>query len=210
MSLLFYKRVISNFIKLAFLAVSFLFLSANFLRADMRDIIKSLIAQNLLVESDAVNLILNKNSKMIFRDCKVSSVTLEENEIFTACIECGDVKKDLRGEYKVKSKFPMLKEKQKKGAVLTLNMIEMKYIQEPKDLIGKILKKDIPAMKPIQVKDLRNKIFIQKNSIVHLIFRGKNLLISAQGTTLEDGGMDDIIKVRNNSNNKILIGANKI
>jgi flagella basal body P-ring formation protein FlgA len=122
----------------------------------------------------------------------------------------------IQGKYEQADIFPMFKVKVHKGYVLSEDDIEYRkyasskirgqYIKDIDQIVGKTAKRTVIANKPIKNEDLGSSTIIKKGSNVQIHYKKGKLYIEAAGVALEDGGLGEIIKIKNIDSNKSIKG----
>jgi flagella basal body P-ring formation protein FlgA len=72
--------------------------------------------------------------------------------------------------------------------------------------IGKEVKTFVPGGNPIYSWMIKEKPLVRKNEKIKIISGSQNILVSADGISLEDGNLGSEIRVKNSSSGKELIG----
>ena len=119
------------------------------------------------------------------------------------------------GRYSAMQMVPVLKNRLSRGAVISENDIEMKpilqsrlrtgvSITDPKELIGKTLRRVIATGMPLHPFDLASQIVITPNSQVEMIYSSGGIEVSDRGTALENGAIGEIIRVKNSKSGSVL------
>jgi flagella basal body P-ring formation protein FlgA len=70
---------------------------------------------------------------------------------------------------------------------------------------GMALRHDLPAGQPLTAADLTRPLLVTRNALVRMGLEAGGLLISAQGTALEDGGLGDRVRVQNPSSHAVIL-----
>jgi flagella basal body P-ring formation protein FlgA len=70
---------------------------------------------------------------------------------------------------------------------------------------GMALRHDLPPGQPITIADITRPILVARNGLVRMRLEAGGLLLSAQGTALEDGGMGDRVRVQNPTSHAVII-----
>jgi flagellar basal body P-ring formation protein FlgA len=79
-----------------------------------------------------------------------------------------------------------------------------KYFSDLSDIIGYEARKTIRPNRVINSTMLQKALLVHKKEPVLIYAQGKNIHIRMQGTALKNGRQNEMIKVRNNSSNKII------
>jgi flagella basal body P-ring formation protein FlgA len=80
------------------------------------------------------------------------------------------------------------------------------YPLKIEDVAGKVLKRDLPAGTVIISQAIEDSFVVQRGDTVNIVAENKKLLIQAKGRTLEKGKIGDIIRVKNLTSNKEIVG----
>ncbi len=109
-----------------------------------------------------------------------------------------------------------IKQNAKKGDVIRSGDILVKntymtgggtvYPAKVEDIIGKTLKKEIAAGTVITNQMLEDSFAIQKGETVNIMAENKKLTVQAKGKTLEKGRIGDLIRVKNLTSDKEVVG----
>ncbi|PID76627.1 MAG: flagella basal body P-ring formation protein FlgA [Deltaproteobacteria bacterium] len=127
----------------------------------------------------------------------------------------GKVKKNImiRGELKALSRVAVALMPMSRGTAVNSEQIDMavKNIAnlhapcfEKKQLVGKVLKVNIQANQPIELTDIDSPPVIKKGDLVKIILNSGGLHITASGIAKTDGKLNEVIRVRNTTSNKII------
>lgn len=73
-------------------------------------------------------------------------------------------------------------------------------------LLGRKTKKVLAANKPIRMSDVKSITVVKSGENVNILYHKGALTIEATGVALEDGGKNEVIRVRNDDTNKTLSG----
>jgi flagella basal body P-ring formation protein FlgA len=126
--------------------------------------------------------------------------------------------KNVYVSFKVSNKRKMfiLKQSANKGDTLRSRDVFVKetymngngadYPLRMEDMIGKVLKRDMPAGSVITTHVLEDSFVVQRGDTVNIVAENKKLLIQAKGRTLERGKIGDIIRVKNLTSNREIVG----
>jgi flagella basal body P-ring formation protein FlgA len=71
--------------------------------------------------------------------------------------------------------------------------------------VGMAMHHDLPPGQPITSADLNRPLLVTRNGLVRMRLEAGGLLLSAQGTALEDGGMGDRVRVQNPTSHAVII-----
>lgn len=72
------------------------------------------------------------------------------------------------------------------------------------ELIGKTPRRGIRAGHPIRGNDVTRPLLVEKNSLVTIIHRVPNMMLTAQGKALQNGADGDIVQIRNGRSNQVI------
>lgn len=81
------------------------------------------------------------------------------------------------------------------------------YITNPKDVIGKQLKRHVQAGRILTPSQLINPIVIKRGEIISLQSKSNGFAISMKGTAMSNGAIGDRIRVKNSSSKRIVEGT---
>lgn len=81
------------------------------------------------------------------------------------------------------------------------------YAQDFSQVEGKVTKRTLLPNHAIYVSALREPFAVSRGSQVRLVYENGSLQISALGTSLDDGGIGDLVKVRNNDSGLSVAGT---
>jgi flagella basal body P-ring formation protein FlgA len=136
--------------------------------------------------------------------------------------------KPLSGKYEEQIGVPVLRDRFNNGEIIEAKDIEMRYLAQYKvprgtvtdanSIIGLTPARLISKERPIREQELVKPTLIKKGTIVQMMFQTNAIEISTVGEALDDGAINDTIRVRNNdskqvvrakiiSNNQVLAGA---
>ena len=79
-----------------------------------------------------------------------------------------------------------------------------KTILDPSFLVGKTPRRTIKAKKPIKEHSLRKPLMVKKGSLMTILFKMPNMVVTARAKSLQDGGNRDVIRVQNIQSNRIV------
>jgi flagellar basal body P-ring formation protein FlgA len=115
-----------------------------------------------------------------------------------------------------KKKMFVLKQSAKRGDIIRSDDIFVKevymngngadYPLRMEDVVGKLLKRDITAGTVITSQILEDSFIVQRGDTVNIVAENRKFLVQATGRTLERGKMGDIIRVKNLTSNKEIVG----
>jgi flagella basal body P-ring formation protein FlgA len=116
----------------------------------------------------------------------------------------------------IKKNLFVLHQGGKKGDTVDLHDITVKdtylsggsnlYPASRDDVIGKKLKKDLPAGTVLTSQTLDAPVLLERGEIVTIMAESKRLLVQTKGQALEKGRLGDIIRVKNITSGKQLMG----
>jgi flagella basal body P-ring formation protein FlgA len=115
-----------------------------------------------------------------------------------------------------KRKLFVLKEAGKKDTTLNKRDIFVKetymngrsaeYPASIEDVIGKVLKKDVPTNTIMTNQMLEEPVAVQRGEIVNIIAENKKLLIQSKGKMVDKGRVGDIVRVKNIASGREITG----
>ncbi|SMF67949.1 flagella basal body P-ring formation protein FlgA [Tistlia consotensis] len=77
-------------------------------------------------------------------------------------------------------------------------------LTDPKDIIGLSPKRSLRAGEPVRAGDLRPPVLVERNSLVTMRLKAANMVLTAQGRALDDGGQGSVVRVVNLKSNTIV------
>lgn len=120
----------------------------------------------------------------------------------------------VNGKYDQLISIPVLSQKLPQNSVikeediawleLPKRRIPFGVVMDAEQLIGQALKRPMRDMRPIKERDLQKEQVMFKNSNVNILYNTHSISLRTIGIALDDGGIGDIIKVRNSSSKKII------
>ncbi len=109
---------------------------------------------------------------------------------------------------------PVLKSRILRGDLIReadLEWVKMKadrvqpdVIVDMSDLVGKTPKRGIRAGYPIRGNDVSRPLLVEKNSLVTIIHRVPNMMLTAQGKALQNGADGDVVQIQNGRSNQVI------
>ncbi len=109
---------------------------------------------------------------------------------------------------------PMLTRRLRSGEMIDKDDVQMQLVRAdfvgtnvitaPDQLIGKSARRSLQNGKPLNASDVREPQLVARNSIVTMVYRTKNLVITAHGKARESGTKGDTIRVQNASSGKMV------
>lgn len=81
-----------------------------------------------------------------------------------------------------------------------------KFCMDEACLVGKSAKRNLLTNRAIESKDLGNPVIINKGALVKVIFSKGQVNIESAAIAMDAGGIDDVIRLRNQDSNKVLQG----
>jgi flagella basal body P-ring formation protein FlgA len=115
-----------------------------------------------------------------------------------------------------KRKLFVLKEAGKKDTILGKRDVFVKetymngrgaeYPASIEDVIGKVLKKDVPMNTIVANQMLEEPVAVQRGEIVNVIAENKKLLIQSKGKMIDKGRVGDMVRVKNISSGREITG----
>jgi flagella basal body P-ring formation protein FlgA len=80
------------------------------------------------------------------------------------------------------------------------------YPASIEDVIGKVLKKDVPMNTIVANQMLEEPVAVQRGEIVNVIAENKKLLIQSKGKMIDKGRVGDMVRVKNISSGREITG----
>jgi flagella basal body P-ring formation protein FlgA len=119
---------------------------------------------------------------------------------------------------------PVLAKKLYRGDVIRKHHLEWKKIRrskvlrqtitEAEQLIGMAAKRLIGSNRPIRLAQVRRPLLIAKGGIVTIRLNYANMSLTAQGRSLDEGSLGDVVRITNSQSKKIVearvTGANRV
>jgi flagella basal body P-ring formation protein FlgA len=165
---------------------------------------------NIQIQISTHNDLMDKN------DIVFDRVNITTKDKFVANVSLGHRQYKLHGVYHKYISAPAAKYRISKGKVIDeddvimnnfpINLIKPTTIIEPNQVVGMVSKRNIDQNALFKVNDLKPLIIIAKGDLVTVQFTRNNLEIKATGAALNSGGLGNIIKVKIQDTNKIVIG----
>lgn len=165
----------------------------------------------------------------------VASVRVEDvvfdnrSERFTAILAVpsgkgGMRRTQVRGRMFKTAEVPVLNRRVLIGEVITAqdiqwikvraSRLQTNIIMNEADLVGHTPKRGLRAGDPIQATSVQRPVLVQKDSLVTMILRTPQMLLTAQGKALENGANGDVIRIRNPRSKTVIeaevIGEGKV
>lgn len=131
-------------------------------------------------------------------------------------IRDGEVAKALpvSGRYQEERALPVLTKRLRHGDIIAKEHITMQYfpatrirratITDTETLLGRTPERTISKDRPIRMTELTTPTVLKQGATVNMRYRTPYMEISTIGEALEDGGKDELIKVRNIDSNKVI------
>ncbi len=114
----------------------------------------------------------------------------------------------LSGRYTTMKELPMLVRVLDTNDIIRQEDVSMQLVQADRvrsntvtdisQLLGKSAKRTISPGRMVRTEEISNPAVIEKNKPITMVFRAKNMEITAMGMTMDAGAVGDIIRVRNN------------
>lgn len=89
--------------------------------------------------------------------------------------------------------------------------IEVRADQAPNDLVtteaqlvGQTARRTLVANTAVRLRDIQAPRLVNKGSLVTMVLQTPNLMVTAQGRALQEGGVGDVIRVVNTQSNRIV------
>lgn len=177
-------------------------------------------------QKNDIQITLN-NQPSVLKDENVNVRTInfsrlpDSNGYGICAVELEDKRRQIKNVFVAfrvmhKKKVYVLKEAMKRGEIITedrvtpreviLNDYKRGYPSEAEDVVGKQLKRDLNAGTAI-TKDMMEDYFVIKRSdIVVITMEHKRLVVRAKGRAIERGRIGDVIKVKNLTSQKEVLG----
>jgi len=115
-----------------------------------------------------------------------------------------------------KKKIFVLRQSVKRGDIVRSDDIFVKevymngnggdYPLRMENVVGKALKRDLPADTVITCQALEDSFVLQKGDTVNIVAENKKLIVQSKGRTLERGKIGDVIRVKNLTSDKEIVG----
>jgi flagella basal body P-ring formation protein FlgA len=116
----------------------------------------------------------------------------------------------------VKKKIFVLKQGVKRGEIVRSQDVFVKdtfttensvvYPARIEDIVGKAVKRDMAAGTAITSQALEDSFAIQRGETVNIVADNKNLSVQAKGVSLEKGRLGDLIRVKNLTSDREIVG----
>jgi flagella basal body P-ring formation protein FlgA len=137
---------------------------------------------------------------------KANMLLIRNSEVVSA--------RPLAGKYETQIAVPVLNKRIDKGQMITAEDLTVRYVSDYKvqptiitdanKIIGMSPQRTISADRPIRGQELTKPTIVQKGTTVQMLFETPNMNIQTIGEALDDGGMGDVIRVRNHDSNNIV------
>lgn len=167
----------------------------------------------------------NRPAALNEKDIKIKNITFarlpDSNGNGICAVEVFDKRNMTRNvfvPFKVihKRKVYVLKEDMKKGEIIKeknisvreilLNEDKRDYPSDIEDVVGKMLKRDVSANSVLTKGVLEDHFVIKRNEIVSIVLENKKLMVKAKGRAIDRGRMGDVIRVKNLTSQKEILG----
>jgi len=76
------------------------------------------------------------------------------------------------------------------------------YPASMEDVVGKVLKKDVPANTVVTDQILEDRVVVKRGDYVTIVAESSKLVVQARGKTVDKGRIGDVIRVRNMASGK--------
>jgi flagella basal body P-ring formation protein FlgA len=116
----------------------------------------------------------------------------------------------------VKKHIYVLKQNLKRGDVINagdiikkeilLNENKGRYPLDIEEIIGKTVKKDINAGTVVKNDMIEDRYVVKTNEIVSILAQNNRIMVKTKGRAIEKGKIGDVIRVKNVSSNKEILG----
>jgi flagellar basal body P-ring formation protein FlgA len=133
-------------------------------------------------------------------------IIMQGNDVITA--------KPLSGKYEQQKPVPALAKRMTQDDVINQDDIVITYLSSHKlrgdvvtdanDIIGKSPVRMISANRPVRASELASPTVVRKGSSVNMTYKTPYMVISTIGEAMEDGGIGDMVRVRNQDSNQII------
>jgi flagella basal body P-ring formation protein FlgA len=74
----------------------------------------------------------------------------------------------------------------------------------PKEILGKIARQSLQSGAPVYHEKLENPVLVKKKTLVTMTLSSPTLLVSTRGMALENGRMNDTIRIQNTTSKKVI------
>ena len=121
---------------------------------------------------------------------------------------------DVNGRYTEMVSVPVLSSRIAHDTVIQAENIEYMYVEKHRmrggtiddesDLIGHVLKHSMRPMRAVRKRDVVREQIMSRNSVVSLVYKTPFLTLRSTGVVMDSGAKGDVIRVRNNTSNKII------
>ncbi|MBA4389342.1 MAG: flagella basal body P-ring formation protein FlgA [Syntrophus sp. (in: bacteria)] len=174
---------------------------------------------------DDVQVRLNSMPNKLKEKVKVNNITfikipdVNGDGICTVELDTGAGRsKNVQVPFRIftKRKLFVLKEAGKKDTILGKRDIFVKetymngrgaeYPVSIEDVIGKVLKRDVPTNTIMTNQMLEEPVVVQRGEVVNIIAENKRLLIQLKGKMVDKGRMGDMVRVKNISSGREITG----
>ncbi len=177
--------------------------NAEHIRATVTSTRKPLLyADHQPVEVELTTLTHQEQSK----SWSANMVIVKNEEVVTA--------QPIAGRYEPQKPLPVLKRRLKNGQVITEQDVEMRLFPVTKvrkttvtdinQLIGKTPQRTISSNRPLRSSELVSPKVMEAGATVHMRYHTPFMQISTVGEALEEGGIGDVIRIRNLDSKKVV------
>ncbi len=107
---------------------------------------------------------------------------------------------------------PTLNRARRSGDIIEASDIEWKRMRQTRVgrttitdedyLIGMSLKRQMAPGQPIRKSDVERPVIVNKGALITLVYRSPGITLTAEGRTLSEGGMGDVIRILNTRSNR--------
>ena len=149
-------------------------------------------------------------------DISYGSINIQNTGKFVANVFLEKKKYLLHGSFYKYVSIPVVKRKIIKGQMISEDDVEMKdlavsslppsVIMQTDEVIGKMAKRNLEINTPLKKNDVKKHVIVARGDLVTLKFVRRNLEIKTLATALNAGGIGDLIKVKIQDSNKIMLG----
>ena len=79
------------------------------------------------------------------------------------------------------------------------------YPNSAEDVVGKVLKRDVPANTVITGRYLEDQVVVKRGDMVTIVAENNRMVVQAKGKTIDRGRMGDMVRVKNIASGKELM-----
>ncbi|HCR85296.1 MAG TPA: flagella basal body P-ring formation protein FlgA [Alphaproteobacteria bacterium] len=148
---------------------------------------------------------------------EISKLEIANNKFISTVSEIsGKYNISVTGKIARSIKIPVLSENISKETEITQDLIELVDIPERtlrgttitgiKDLLGTVAARNISKKNQISFTDIKKPTIVKKNDVVQAIYQVKNMEIKTLAVAQQEGGLNDVITLRNYDSGKMFEG----